>query len=56
MEKINDGRVTVQAVQAGLILYARLVWLREEFRARKDTVASAKRKVRKQALQRGGAI
>jgi|SRR5882724_13466589 len=42
-EKINDGEVTIQGVEAGLALFVCLISLREELRARKDTVTRAKR-------------
>jgi hypothetical protein len=40
--KINYGEVTIQRVEAGFALFACLVSLREELRARKDIVERAK--------------
>jgi hypothetical protein len=55
-EEINHDKVTLPTVQAGLVLCAFLVSLRQELSARKDTGTRAKRRVREQASQIGGAI
>jgi hypothetical protein len=49
-EKINDAEVTIQRVEAGLALFVCLVSLREEIRARKDTVTRAKCALRSQRV------